>query len=173
MTKEAVRNLSVSALEIEPADIVYDIGAGTGSVTCAMALKSCESMVYALEKEDYAVNLVKENMEKTGARNIIIRQAAAPDGIAAFPAADKVFIGGSTGNLKGIIETILARNDKVVFVITAVTLETISQSVDVLKNAGYGDGHYLCKHFPGAEVRTVQSDESRESSIYYKRSKDL
>lgn len=136
MTKEAVRNLSVSALEIEPADIVYDIGAGTGSVTCAMALKACESMVYALEKEDYAVNLVKENMEKTGARNIIIRQAAAPDGMAAFPAADKVFIGGSTGNLKGIIETILVRNDKAVFVITAVTLETISQSVDVLKTLG-------------------------------------
>lgn len=136
MTKEAVRNLSVSALEIKPTDTVIDIGAGTGSVTCAMALKASESMVYALEKEDYAIELVKENMEKTGIRNICIKQATAPDGLAAFPAADKVFIGGSTGNLKEIMEAILSVNEKAVFVVTAVTLETISQSLDVMKELG-------------------------------------
>lgn len=133
MTKEAVRNLSVAALEIKPQDVVYDIGAGTGSVTCAMALKASESMVYALEKEPSAVDLVKENMEKTGIRNICIKEALAPAGLAEFPAADKVFIGGTTGNLKEILEAILAKNEKTVFVITAVTLETISQSVEVLK----------------------------------------
>lgn len=136
MTKEAVRNLSVAALAIKPTDTVIDIGAGTGSVTCAMALKASESMVYALEKEDYAVELVKENMEKTGIRNICIKQAVAPDGLAAFPPADKVFIGGSTGNLKEIVEAILSANENAVFVITAVTLETISQSLDVLKELG-------------------------------------
>ena len=133
MTKEAVRNLSLAALAIEPTDVVYDIGAGTGSVTCAMALKASESMVYALEKEADAVALVKENMEKTGARNICIRQAMAPDGLAEFPPADKVFIGGSTGNLREIMEEILRKNEKAVFVVTAVTLETISQAVEVCK----------------------------------------
>lgn len=136
MTKEAVRNLSVAALEIQPKDIVYDIGAGTGSVTCAMAYRACESMVYAVEKEDYAVELVRENMVKTGAKNIVIRQALAPEGLEDFPPADKVFIGGSTGNLKEIMETILARNDQAVFVVTAVTLETIAQSVDVCRALG-------------------------------------
>ena len=136
MTKEAIRNLSVAALEIEPSDVVYDIGAGTGSVTCAMALRACESMVYALEKEDCAVELVKENMAETGARNICLRQAQAPDGLAGLPPADKVFIGGTSGNLKEIIETILTGNEKAIFLITAVTLETISQSVEVLKELG-------------------------------------
>ncbi len=133
MTKEAVRNLSLAALAIEPTDVVYDIGAGTGSVTCAMALKASESTVYALEKGAGAVALVKENMEKTGARNICIRQAMAPDGLAEFPPADKVFIGGSTGNLREIMEEILRKNEKAVFVVTAVTLETISQAVEVCK----------------------------------------
>lgn len=136
MTKEAVRNLSVAALEIEPTDIVYDIGAGTGSVTCAMAYKACESMVYAVEKEDSAVALVRQNMAATGARNIVVRRALAPDGLADFPPADKVFIGGSTCNLKEIMEAVLAANDRAVFVITAVTLETIAQSVDVCRTLG-------------------------------------
>lgn len=136
MTKEAVRNLSVAALEIQPDDVVYDIGAGTGSVTCAMAYRACESMVCAVEKEDYAVELVRENMAKTGARNIILRRALAPEGLDAFPPADKVFIGGSTGNLKEIMTAVLDRNGRAVFVITAVTLETIAQSVSVCGELG-------------------------------------
>lgn len=133
MTKEAIRNLSVAALEIEPTDVVYDIGAGTGSVTCAMALKASESTVYAVEKNAEAVELVLRNMEKTGAKNICIRQAFAPEGLEEFPPADKVFIGGSTGNLREIMEHILTKNPSAVFVVTAVTLETISQSIDVMK----------------------------------------
>ncbi|WP_425757423.1 precorrin-6y C5,15-methyltransferase (decarboxylating) subunit CbiE [Ihubacter sp. rT4E-8] len=131
MTKEVVRNLSLAALEIEPQDIVYDIGAGTGSVTCAMAYRASESMVYAVEKNPEAVDLVKENMAATGARNIEIHCALAPDALAEFPPADKVFIGGSTGNLREIMEAVLQRNQKAVFVVTAVTLETITQAVGV------------------------------------------
>ncbi len=133
MTKEAVRNLSLSALEIEPLDVVYDIGAGTGSVTCAMAYRAFESTVYAVEKNREAVALVRENMEKTGARNIVIKEALAPSGLSEFPPADKVFIGGSTGNLKEIMEAVLLKNPAAVFVVTAVTLETISQATEVMK----------------------------------------
>ena len=133
MTKEAIRNLSVAALEIAPSDVVYDIGAGTGSVTCAMALKACESTVYGVEKNPEAVKLVRENMEKTGARNILIKEGLAPVGMEDFPPADKVFIGGSTGNLKEIMETVLKRSETAVFVITAVTLETISQATAVCR----------------------------------------
>ncbi|MCI9475764.1 MAG: precorrin-6y C5,15-methyltransferase (decarboxylating) subunit CbiE [Emergencia sp.] len=133
MTKEAVRNLVLSALEIEPTDIVYDIGAGTGSVTCAMAYKAYESTVYAVEKNSEGVELVKQNMAATGAGNIVIRNALAPDGLSDFPPADKVFIGGSTGNLREIMEVVLAKNPTAVFAVTAVTLETISQATEVFK----------------------------------------
>lgn len=134
MTKEAVRNLCLSALEIMPRDVVYDIGAGTGSVTCAMAFRACESLVYAVEKEADAVRLIQANMEKTGAKNIVVKQALAPAGLEELPPADKVFIGGSTGNLKEIVEAVLQKNRKTVFVITAVTLETVSQAMEVLRH---------------------------------------
>ena len=48
MTKEHVRNLSVDALSVSPSDIVWDVGAGSGGVTCALALKAHESTVYAV-----------------------------------------------------------------------------------------------------------------------------
>lgn len=131
MTKEAVRNLSVSALEIEPSDVVYDIGAGTGAVTCALAYKAFESTVYAVEKNDFAVELIEENRKKTGAYNIEITHSTAPDGLSDLPACDKVFIGGSTGHMGDIIDVCLSKNPKTVFVVNAITLETISQAVNL------------------------------------------
>ncbi len=134
MTKAAVRNLSVSALEIQPGDVVYDVGAGTGSVTCAMALKACESTVYAVEKEPEALELLQQNMDKLGILNIKYREGLAPEGMEDFPPADKVFIGGSSGNMASIVDEILKKNEKTVFVVTAITLETINEAVQVFNS---------------------------------------
>lgn len=136
MTKEAVRNLSVMALEIEPDDVVYDIGAGTGSLACAMALKARESFVYAVEKDEEAIRLIAQNMDNLAIRNIRLYREEAPAGMEDFPPADKVFIGGSTGNLRSIAEQVLSRSERAVFVVTAVTLETISQTVQVFDELG-------------------------------------
>ncbi|MEG1163229.1 MAG: precorrin-6y C5,15-methyltransferase (decarboxylating) subunit CbiE [Anaerovoracaceae bacterium] len=127
MTKESIRNLSVEALSIAPTDVVYDIGAGTGSVTVAMARRCFESTVYAIEKEDYAIELIHQNIEKCGAYNIKVIENVAPLGIEDLPPADKVFIGGSTGKLKDILDTVLAKNPNTVVVVNAVTLETIAE----------------------------------------------
>lgn len=165
MTKEAIRNLSLAALEIEPSDVVYDIGAGTGSVTCAMAYKACESMVYAVEKEDFAVDLVKQNMKKTGARNIMIHQALAPEGLCAFPPADKVFIGGSTGNLKEIIDTVREQNPQAVFVVTAVTLETISQAVETFRTLNMNT-EIICANIAAAHKLGRYNLMKAENPVY-------
>lgn len=173
MTKEAVRNLSLAALAISPSDVVYDIGAGTGSVTCAMALKASESMVYGVEKNPDAVKLVQTNMAKTGARNIVIKEATAPSGLEGFPPADKVFIGGSTGNLKEIMETVLLRNEKAVFVITAVTLETISQATAVCKNLNL-ETEIICANISTAQKLGRYNLMQAENPVYIiKGSKDV
>lgn len=137
MTKQAIRNLSVAALEIKPQDVVYDIGAGTGSVTCAMALKANESMVYAIEKEQAALELLENNMDKLDIRNITYVSGLAPEGMESFPPADKVFIGGSSGNLRDIVNTVLAKNDKAMFVVTAVSLETLNEAVSLFNDGTY------------------------------------
>lgn len=129
MTKEPIRNLSLSSLEIQPTDVVYDVGAGTGSVTCAMAYKAFEGMVYAVEKKEEAFQLVKKNIEKTGARNIKVIHSDAPDGMEDFPAPDKVFVGGSTGSAAKIIDLCLEKNPKAVFVFNAIALETIGNTM--------------------------------------------
>ncbi len=150
MTKEAVRNLVVMALAIAPDDVVYDIGAGTGSVTCAMALRARNSFVCAIEKEKEAAALIRENMEKLGIRNIRLYEGTAPEGMENFPPADKVFIGGSSGNLRQIAEAALSRNEKAVLVITAVTLETLTEAVQVCRDLGLSS-EILCANISAAQ----------------------
>lgn len=137
MTKEAIRNLSLSALSIEPEDVVYDVGAGTGSVSCAMAYKAFRSTVYAIEKKEAAFELVKENIKNTGARNIHLVCGEAPFGMESFPAPDKVFIGGSTGRAREIIDLCVKKNPRVVFVVNAIALETVSSTVNMFKEMDF------------------------------------
>lgn len=133
MTKECVRTISVSKLQIRPSDVVYDIGAGTGSVSIAMARNTYEGMVYAVEKEEYATELIEQNKMKFGAFNVSVVQGVAPDKMEELPPADKVFIGGSTGNLEEILDMIYSKNEKAIIVVNAVTIETLAQSVDLFK----------------------------------------
>ncbi len=134
MTKEAVRELSAFELQIMPEDIVYDIGAGTGAMTCVLALRASESFVYAIEKDAEAFQVAKNNIEKLGTKNIklIFGRAPSPE-MEKFPAPDKVFIGGSSGNLREIVEFILRKNHKVEILVTAVTMETISEAFELFK----------------------------------------
>ncbi|WMJ22042.1 precorrin-6y C5,15-methyltransferase (decarboxylating) subunit CbiE [Paludicola sp. MB14-C6] len=130
MTKEEIRNLSLSKLAINKSDIVYDIGAGTGSVSIAMAYKACEGFVYAIEKEQDAVELIGVNKAKLGAFNLIEKNAKAPEGIDELPTPNKVFIGGSSGNLDQIFDSVLSKNKNVRIVVNAITLETLNEAVN-------------------------------------------
>lgn len=133
MTKCAIRDLSVSTLGISPTDIVYDIGAGTGSVTVCLARKATESIVYAIEKKDDAYSLIKENIEKFGAYNIIPISGLAPLENDKLLPPDKVFIGGSSGNLYEILQWVLNKNKFATIVITALTLETLLKAIESFK----------------------------------------
>ena len=113
MTKEEIRLLSVAKLDIHPQDVIWDIGAGTGSVSIALAYAASEGMVYAIERNEEAVALLAENRKRLGAYNVQIRQATAPEGLEKLPAPDKVFIGGSSGNMDAILEAVLRKNPTV------------------------------------------------------------
>lgn len=133
MTKWAVRNLSVDALEIAPKDVVWDVGAGSGGVTCAMALKACESLVYAVEMKEDALEVLRENRTRLGTYNVKVVEGRAPDALKELPAPDKVFIGGSTGSLKDILCQIFEKNPKARIVANAITLETIGEILNSCK----------------------------------------
>ena len=136
MTKEEVRWLSTEKMGIRPDDIIYDIGAGTGSVSIEMARRAHAGMVWAIERADEAVGLIAENRKKLGAYNLKIIKGQAPDCLSGLPAPDKVFIGGSGGRLREILEWLLVINPNVRVTANAVSLETLDEAVKTMTEMG-------------------------------------
>ena len=144
MTKEEIRWISVAKLGIRPSDTVYDIGAGTGSVTIEMARKACESRVYAIERNPEAIELIRKNMAATGSYNIELSEGRAPEGMESWPEPDRVFIGGSSGNLRQILELIISKSTRGFrLVMNTVTLETLTEAFAVLGELGFENAEYL------------------------------
>lgn len=134
MTKQEIRAISLSKLQLYSTDIVYDIGAGTGSVAVEIALQTRSGMVYAVEKELNALELIKKNKEKFGTDNLIIIPSYAPEGLEDLPKPDKVFIGGNGGNLSRILDVVFCKNSDVRVVINAITLETLHDTVSYFRH---------------------------------------
>lgn len=133
MTKEEVRSVSLSKLRIKKTDVIYDIGAGTGSVSVEAALLAEAGRVYAVERQEEAVGLIRENAKKMKVCNLQIVKGEAPEALAGLPAPDCVFIGGSGGHLEEIVEIVRKKNPSVRLVISAITLETLARAVECMK----------------------------------------
>lgn len=137
MTKEEIRWSSVNNLKLKGEDIVFDIGAGTGSVAIEMARKAYEGIVYAIEKNKNSFELLKENIVKLKAFNVIPILGEASEEIKKLPIPDKVFIGGSGGNLKEIIKYLYSINPNIRMVVNAITLETLAIATEVFKEISF------------------------------------
>jgi precorrin-6Y C5,15-methyltransferase (decarboxylating) len=128
MTKEEIRTVSLSKLGISNDSIVYDIGAGTGSIAVTAAYSYPCAKVYAFEINPEAVELIKQNRDKFGVSDNleIIEGDALINLNGDIPAPTHVFIGGSGGRLLDIVKLIRQKNDKAKFVVNAITLETMN-----------------------------------------------
>lgn len=149
MTKREVRASILARLGIRPNDILYDIGAGTGSVAVEMALLARRGRVYAVECEADACVLMEENKEKFGTYNLNIIPGMAPGAMEGLPVPNAAFIGGSKGNLRAIMELLVEKNPSVRVVVSAVTLETLHEAIAAMEGLGL------------AEVEVVQIAVSR------------
>ncbi len=139
MTKSEVRSLSVAKLNLNRDSIAWDIGAGTGSVTIEMALAAADGQVYAIEKKPETAALIEENAEKFGTPNVEVHVGTAPEALADLPAPTHAFIGGSSGNLKEILELLLERNPRARVVVNAITLETVAEANQCFQELGFTD----------------------------------
>ncbi|MCT4616532.1 MAG: precorrin-6Y C5,15-methyltransferase (decarboxylating) subunit CbiT [Marinifilaceae bacterium] len=136
MTKEEVRSIVINNLEINPTDNFIDIGAGSGSVAIDVAKRLDSGKVLAIERHDYAVDLIKENCKKHSVKNIEIINAKAPAGLENLSNYNKFFIGGSGGNLELIVDKILNQAPEgSILVITAIVFDTVSRMYNHLKQA--------------------------------------
>lgn len=127
MTKEEVREISICKLGLYQEAILYDIGSGTGSIAIECARLSAKLQVYAIEKKPEAVELIKKNHSRFDLNNITIVEGEAPEIIKPLPTPTHAFIGGSSGNLEGILELLYQKNPKLRVVINAITLETLQE----------------------------------------------
>ena len=132
MTKEEIRVLILHKMKLRPDDVVWDIGAGTGSVSIECARQVPFGQVHAVEKNERALALIRKNKEKFSADNLQIWEGDAALEAEKLPAPDKVFIGGSTGKLSGIMETIASFGSPVQVTVSAVTIETIAETSEIL-----------------------------------------
>ena len=127
MTKQEVRSVSMSKLMPKATDVIYDIGAGTGSCSVELALIAKQGKVWAFERNPVAVELLGTNTELFGLTNLDVIAGEALENIKTMPAPDCVFVGGSGGDLCEMLDVIYAKNSKCRIVINAITVETLAQ----------------------------------------------
>lgn len=127
MTKSEVRAVCLSKLALGEDSVAWDVGAGTGSVTVEMALAAQRGKIYAIERKDAAVALLKENCARFHTDNVTVIPGTAPECCHDLPTPTHAFLGGTSGNMKEIIALLLEKNPAVRIVATAVTLESVAE----------------------------------------------
>lgn len=136
MTKQEVRAAVLAKLAVRPEDILWDVGAGTGSVSVELALAAPRGRVYAVECRPEGCALIKANREKFRTRNLVLVEGLAPDALSDLPAPDAVFIGGSKGSLAAIVDAALDKNPDARICVSAIALESLSAAVAALTAKG-------------------------------------
>lgn len=139
MTKEEVRWTACGRLAVQPGDMVWDVGAGTGAMTLELARRACDGLVYAVERNNEALSLLDENRRKLGGYNVQIVAGRAPEALEALPAPDCVFVGGSGGGMRRILALAKEKNPAVRVAVTAIALETLEEARHALFDLGFAN----------------------------------
>ena len=155
MTKSEVRAVCLSKLALTERAVCWDVGAGTGSVSIEMALQAKRGRVYAVERQEDALALLARNKAAFSAGNLEIVSGTAPAACEALPAPTHVFLGGTAGNLNGILDAALRKNPHVRIVATAVTLESVGALAARMAD------------FEKAECVSLQAARARTAGSYH------
>ncbi len=138
ITKQEVRAVALGKLRLQDDLVMWDIGAGSGSVAIEASNLMPNGKVFALEKNPQYLVFIRDNLKKFVAKNVMLIEAYAPEGLEDLPDPDRVFIGGSGGMLEEIIEAVDKRlKPEGVIVLNAVTLDTLTKAVEFMEDHGY------------------------------------
>jgi precorrin-6B C5,15-methyltransferase / cobalt-precorrin-6B C5,C15-methyltransferase len=132
ITKSATRAFVLSRLGPGPGDLIWDVGAGSGSV--AIECARLGAAVIAIERDPESCALIRRNAEHHGVR-LQIMEAPAPWSLLDLPEPDAVFVGGSGGAFEEIVKLSAVRVRRTV-VLTLVTLERVVPAAQLLEDCG-------------------------------------
>lgn len=151
ITKDEVRAVTIHKLRLPDKGILWDVGAGSGSISLECARVSPFLKVYAIEKDDNQIQYITNNLQRLNVYNVRIVKGEAPEAFEGLPPPKRAFIGGSGDRLKEIIE-FLSNKSVPIIVINATKWETLSNAIISLKGYDY-------------DVEVVQVSVSRMKSL--------
>lgn len=156
ITKEEVRAIQISKARLKPGQIVYDIGCGSGSISIEAALQiESSGKVLAVDYDENAIEITKKNIEKFGLTNITVIYGNAKEKIQELEKADTIFIGGTGGDTREIVE--LSQNKLKSggrIVIGIILIETLYSVLQVLEKL----------EFESVDITQVTISKSRKTS---------
>ena len=134
ITQAEVRSIALAQLDIQPGNVVWDIGAGSGSVAIEAAQLAHPGIVHAIEQDAADYHLILANAETFGVKNLKAVHATAPAGFADLPAPDAVFVGGTGREVARLLESAFAAlRPGGRLVVNVATLEMLNAAYTVLK----------------------------------------
>ncbi len=156
ITKEEVRVIQISKARLKPGYTVYDIGCGSGSISVEAAHQiESSGNVFAVDFDSKAIELTKKNLEKFGISNVTTILGNAKEKISELPEADAIFIGGTGGDTKEILELC---NNKIKsggrIVIGIILIETLFSVLELIKKL----------NFSSVDVTQVTISKSRKTT---------
>ncbi len=152
ITKREVRAVSLYCLGLRRDSIIWDVGAGTGSISVEAAIVAGQGRVYAIEGDPASRPLLERNIARYSPGNVTVVAGSAPESFRELPDPDSVFIGGSGGNLVGILESVNARLKSGGRVVANfATLERTSETYRWFQQRGFV-----------AEINSINAARSRE-----------
>ena len=134
MTNECVRSVILSRMNLNRDSVLWDIGAGSGSISISAGHENIYAEVHAIEYKHEAAELISRNASRFHTHNIIIHEARALDILHTLPQPTHIFIGGTEGELGGILEYISQMKSPVQVMIACVTIETFSTAYNTLRD---------------------------------------
>ena len=156
ITKEEVRVVQIAKGRLRPGFTVYDIGCGSGSISVEVALQvESSGIVYSIDIDPKAIELTKKNLEKFGVTNVTTILGDAKEKILELPQADAIFIGGTGGDTKEILELC---NSKIKpggrIVIGIILIETLFSVLEIIKKL----------NFTQVDITQITISKSRKTS---------
>lgn len=135
ITKKEVRLAILGELALQPKQIVWDIGAGTGSVSIEIARLCPTSQIFAIEKTSMGSSLITQNSQRFQLNNLKSINGKAPEVLCNLPDCDRIFIGGSGGNLVDILQICSQKlTVRGLIVMAFATIEYQLQAINWLSN---------------------------------------
>ncbi len=126
ITKQPVRNLALSMLKLKNKDVMWDIGAASGSIAIEAGKQCWKGEVHAIECNPDCFDAIESNIRAHGTDNVQLTKGKAPDSLSELPAPNAVFIGGTRGAMEDILSQVWLRlEDGARLVVSAVTMDTV------------------------------------------------